>query len=260
MGGAADAIEKAKRVAFGLSPWFDAIILADEARLHLARGDIAAASRWAQTNEAMLNGELVLSYCSIYLVLARALIALDRLDDALSFLARLLTMAESAGARWHVIQVLILQAAAWQAHGKPNQALTALSRAVELAEPEGMVRAFVDGGEPVRWLLQRMMAEYGRTKEYLGKLLAAFGPEPETIQGKGLHPSPSTLQPLMEPLSERERQVLRLLAGDLTSAEIADVLFISANTVRSHVKSIYGKLNVHQRSAALERAKELGLV
>jgi LuxR family maltose regulon positive regulatory protein len=97
-------------------------------------------------------------------------------------------------------------------------------------------------------------------KSYTDKLLAAFRSEPETTQGKGLHPSSFIPHPLIEPLSERELEVLRLLGSNLSSVEMADVLVISANTVRSHIKSIYGKLNVHHRDAALERAKELGLL
>jgi LuxR family maltose regulon positive regulatory protein len=266
LGGAADAIEKAKRVAQGLSPWFDAIVLANEAHLNLAGGDIAAASRWAQANEAMLNGELVLSYCSIYLVLARTLAALGKLDDALHFLARLLTMVEAAGARLYIVQILVLQAVVWRVQGKLDKALRALGRALELAEPEGLVRAFVDSGEPVRLLI----AKYGlritdrNLKSYTEKLLAAFGNAPASGQAHTEIPHPLKREipksEIIEPLSERELEVLRLLVSDLSSTEIADVLFISANTVRSHIKNIYGKLNVHQRDAALERAKELGLL
>ena len=273
--GAAEAIEKAKRVAHGLSPWFDALVLADEAHLNLARGDIAAASRWAQANEAMLNGELALSYCSTYLVLARTLVALGKLDDALRFLARLLSMAEAAGAKLYIVRILVLQAVVWQAQGKLDQALTALGRAIELAEPEGLVRAFVDSGEPVRVLI----AEYGHLrlravqvlritnhnlKSYTDKLLAAFGSGPPSGQARTEIPHPSKGEipksEIIEPLSDRELEVLRLLGSHLSSTEIAEVLVISANTVRSHIKSIYGKLNVHHRHAALERAKELGLL
>jgi len=266
MDGAAEAIEKAKRVAHGLSPWFDALVSADEAHLNLARGDIAAASRWAQANEAMLNGELVLSYCSTYLVLARTLVALNRMDDALRFLARLLSLAEAAGARLYIVRILVLQAVVWQAQGKRDQALTALGRALELAEPESLVRAFVDSGEPVRLLI----ADYGlritdhNLKSYTDKLLAAFGNAPSSGQARTEIPHPLKRgipkSEIVEPLSERELEVLRLLGSNLSSVEMADVLVISANTVRSHIKSIYGKLNVHHRDAALERAKELGLL
>jgi len=270
LNGAADAIEKAKRVAQGLSPWFDALVLADKAHLHLARGEIAAASRWAQANESMLNGELVLSYCPVYLVLARTLIALNKLDEALRFLVRLLKMAEGAGARLYIVRILVLQAVVWQALGKRDKALTALSRAIELGEPAGMVRSFVDEGEAARVLIADLRWQigkqergiYGESRDsllaYIDKLLGEFhkpGPVPSP-PSEIRHPTSD----IIEPLSERERQVLRLLGRGLSSTEIADELVISANTVRSHIKSIYGKLNVHQRTAALERAKELGLL
>ena len=268
LNGAADAIEKAKRVAQGLSPWFDAIVLADETSLHLARGEIAAASRWAQANESILDGELVLSYCSVYFVLAKTLVAMNKLDEALRFLARLLKMAEAAGARLYIVRILVLQAVVLQTQGQPDAALAALSRAFELAEPAGMVRAFVDEGEPVRrlmadlrWRIAKQERDTGKAPDlmlaYLDKLLSEFH-EPDHV----LPQSEIRLQKseIVESLSERELEVLRLLSRRLSSTEIADALVISANTVRSHIKSIYGKLNVHERADALERAKDLGLL
>jgi LuxR family maltose regulon positive regulatory protein len=123
---------------------------------------------------------------------------------------------------------------------------------LSLAEPEGYVRIFVDEGEPMAELL-RHAASRGIAPTYVAKLLAAFEVE-------GLAVSPSNLQPLIEPLSERELEVLRLLTTHLSSTEIADELVISVNTVRSHIKSIYSKLNVHSRMDAVQRAKELELL
>jgi len=103
-----------------------------------------------------------------------------------------------------------------------------------------------------------------RLKSYTDKLLAAFGNAPLSSQARTEIPHPLKSEipqsEIIEPLSERELEVLRLLGSNLSSVEMADVLVISANTVRSHIKSIYGKLNVHHRDAALERAKELGLM
>jgi LuxR family maltose regulon positive regulatory protein len=258
--GAAEAIEKAKHVAQGLSPWFDAIVSAHAARLHLARGEIAAASRWAEANKAALTGPLELSYFSTYLVLAQALVALGRMDEALGFLARLIKVAEAAGAGWHVVRLLVLQAAGLQAQGRREAAREALSRALKLGEPEALVRSFVDGGETIRLLISELGLRMTDIKlcAYADKLLAAFGADSSSHQPPTEIKNPQS--EIVEPLSERELQVLRLLGQDLSSTEIADALIISANTVRSHIKSIYGKLDVHDRTAALDLAHELGLL
>jgi LuxR family maltose regulon positive regulatory protein len=152
----------------------------------------------------------------------------------------------------YVIEILALQALALQRQGDILPAVTALERALSLAKPEGYVRIFVDEGEPMAELL-RHAAYRGIAPTYVAKLLAAFELE-------GLAVSPSNLQPLIEPLSERELEVLRLLTTHLSSTEIADELVISVNTVRSHIKSIYSKLNVHSRMDAVQRARELELL
>ena len=143
-------------------------------------------------------------------------------------------------------------------------ALQSLARAIELAEPGGYIRVFVDEGTPMRLLIldfrlrieKQARVEARKLKGYADRLLSAFpqaGPTPKST----IRDLQSTI---LEPLSERELEVLRLLATDLSSTDIAQQLVVSTNTVRSHIKSIYGKLNVHQRHAALERAKELGLL
>jgi LuxR family maltose regulon positive regulatory protein len=143
---------------------------------------------------------------------------------------------------------MILQALALQACGDGERALAALGRALTLAEPGGYVRIFTDEGVPMGELLLKAIAS-GVVASYASELLAAL--EEETKP-----PSSS----LIEPLSERELEVLRLLTTSLSSTEIAQELFISVNTVRSHIKSIYGKLNVHRRRDAVQRARELGLL
>jgi LuxR family maltose regulon positive regulatory protein len=142
-----------------------------------------------------------------------------------------------------------------QALGEGDQALVALERALSLAEPEGYVRAFIGESAPMGELLRRAAAR-GIRLDYVGKLLAAL--ESETADEQ----QASRLAPLslVEPLSGRELEVLRLLTTHLSSTQIAQELVISVSTVRSHVKNIYGKLNVHTRADAVRRAKELGLL
>lgn len=129
----------------------------------------------------------------------------------------------------------------------PDEALVFLAEALTLAEPEGYVRTFVDLGEPMAALLQEATAR-GMATEYVRKLLAASAP---------LHPSPSAL---IETLSERELDVLRLLAEGQTNQEIAQALCVSVNTVKTHLKNVYGKLGVNTRREAAAKARKLGLL
>jgi LuxR family maltose regulon positive regulatory protein len=258
--GALNAIQVAKQVASEVSPWFVVYTEAYEARLWLAQGDVAAASHWAQESGLSIDDELSFQYERLYRTLARVLIAQGRFDEALGLLAQLLEVVEAAEAMGSGIEILVLQAVALQAQGEVDQALTALERALSLAEPEGYVRAFIDEGAPMGKLLQQAIAD-GIAVDYAGKLLISL--EAETrgeLQIEQPYPAPLVAQPLVDPLSEREREVLRLLTTHLSGPEIAQELIISVSTLRSHTKSIYSKLNVHSRSDAVERARELNLI
>jgi len=198
MDGALDAAQKARQVAHGVSPWFDAHAAALEARLWLAQGNpstgfprlrsgqagqaVAAAYRWAsQESRLSVDDEPGFQYEFAYLTLARVRIAQgkgdpDRLDEALGLLTRLLKVAEAAGAMGYVIEILILQAMALQAQGKMGQALTALERAFSLAKPEGYVRIFIDEGASMGKLL-RQAAARGIELDYVSALLTALESE-----------------------------------------------------------------------------------
>jgi LuxR family maltose regulon positive regulatory protein len=189
--------------------------------------------------------------------LARVLIARYRservegsIDEAMGLLERLLKAAEEGGRMGSAIEILVLQALAHEAQGDIPHALVPLERALALAEPEGYVRIFVDEGPPMAALL-REAAKQRIAPDYVGRLLAAFG------GAGGKRPA---AQPLIEPLSERELQVLELLGTELSGPEIARELVVSLNTMRTHTKSIYSKLGVNSRRAAVRRAEELGLL
>jgi LuxR family maltose regulon positive regulatory protein len=256
--GARRAIEKARQAASGLSPWFGAHMAAHQARLWLAQGNLTAASHWAQ--ESGLSAGDKPNYQSMdgYSALARVLIAQGRLDEASGLLTRLAEMTEAAGAMSYLIETLVLQALTLQAQRKDDQALAALERALTLAEPEGYVRTFIDEGPQMGRLLRRAVVQ-GITVDYAGKLLAALEKE-ATKAAAPLAVFGVAPPPLLEPLSPRETEVLRLLTTHLSHAEMAEELVVSVNTVRSHVKNIYGKLGVHSRMEAVERARELGLL
>jgi LuxR family maltose regulon positive regulatory protein len=232
-------------------------------RLWLYEGNLEAAVRWAQTSGLSVDGELSYHHDLHHINLARVLVAQGLqqpsgtyLDEALDLLARLLVAAEKVGWIHKEIKILILQALALKAGGDSEEALTALARALTLAEPGGYVRTFIDEGIPMGKMLRQAVAK-GIAVGYAGKLLAAV--EEETAdKPRGIKPTYSPA--LIEPLTKRELEVLRLLTTHLPSTEIARELVISTNTVRSHIKRIYSKLNVHSRRDAIRRAEELGLL
>ncbi|MCX6050321.1 MAG: tetratricopeptide repeat protein [Chloroflexi bacterium] len=243
-----------------------------KARVWVAQGRLSEALRWAQEQGLSVDDELSFLREFEHITLARVLIAQHQRDQtdgsihaAMKLLARLLPAAEAGGRTGSVLEILVLQALAHEAQGNLPFALAPLKRALTLAEPEGYVRLFVDEGLPMARLLaaaaQGMLADRIRSG-YIKKLLAAF--EDATMDG-GPTPEPSpasfVLRPasLVEPLSDRELEVLKLLGTELNGPEIARRLMVSLNTMRTHTKNIYNKLGVNDRRAATRRAEELGL-
>lgn len=228
-----------------------------KARVWIAQGRLDEAFAWAR--ERGLSADDDLSYLREFehITLAKALIAhyqRDRaersIDEAMGLLERLLHAAEEGERMGSVIEILLVQALALQAQGEGAAALTPLARALTLAEPEGYIRIFVDEGPPMATLL-RAAAKDGVAPDYVRRLQMALG-EP--------HGETPVNQRLIEPLSERELDVLRLLATELSGPEIARELIVSLNTMRTHTKNIYSKLGVNNRRSAVRRAEELGLL
>ncbi|MBN1136192.1 MAG: hypothetical protein JXM73_06385, partial [Anaerolineae bacterium] len=185
------------------------------------------------------------------LILARLMIGQGQPQDGLAILERLLPRMEREGRWGSAIEGHILTALALQAAGDTPQAAAALEQALSLAEPEGYVRIFADEGAPLADLL-RQAAARGAAPEYVGRLLAAIragerGPAPD-IPG------------LVEPLADREIEVLRLIAAGLSNQEIAEELVVAVSTVKWHINNLYGKLGVSSRTQAIARARELELL
>ncbi|MEI6778121.1 MAG: LuxR C-terminal-related transcriptional regulator [Chloroflexales bacterium] len=236
-------------------------ITARKARVWVTQGRLGEALGWARDQGLSVDDEISYLREFEHITLARLLLARaidDRADSAISeavgLLGRLLHAAEAGERTGSVIEILLLLSLAQQARGDTPAALVPLSRALALAEPEGYVRLFVDEGPPMAALLGRMKDEGGKMKEYVARLLAAFGTQ------EAVHPSSFIPHPLIEPLSQRELALLRLLKTELSGPEIARELVIALSTVRTYTKSIYSKLNVNTRRAAVKRAEALGLI
>jgi LuxR family maltose regulon positive regulatory protein len=251
---ALDLLEEAERVYVGdFSPNVRPVA-ATIARMWVRQGRTAAALAWAR-NEG-LGVEDDLSYLREYehVTLARALLGQHQVDGSVAratlLLDRLLDAADDGHRTGSVIEILVLGSLAHKLRSDVPAALVALARALAVAEPEGYSRIFLDEGAPMTALL-RVAAEQGIATAYVERLLSAARTRAE------VRPS---AQGLIDPLSERELDVLRLLGSELAGPEIAGELVVSLHTVRTHSKNIYAKLGVNSRRAAVRRGEELGLM
>jgi LuxR family transcriptional regulator, maltose regulon positive regulatory protein len=218
------------------------------ARLWIRRGELNLAHAWALERQLSADGELAYIREYEHVTFARLLLARQSTVAAVGLLERLLVAAEEGGRGAVVLEVLVLQALAQQASGALPAALAVLDRAVTLAEPEGFVRLFADEGQPMATLL-KALAKQSIASEYARRVLGAM-----------MDNRPGGQQGLIEPLSERELDVLRLLGTDLDGPDIARELFVSLNTMRTHTKNIYTKLGVTNRRAAVRQAQLLKLL
>ncbi|MEV6493026.1 LuxR C-terminal-related transcriptional regulator, partial [Actinoplanes sp. NPDC051633] len=257
LGGALDLLDEAERLYVG--DFFPNVrpVPAVRARVWIAQGRLDDALGWARERGLSVGDDLSYLREFEHVTLARALLgrngierAQRSLDEVTSFLDRLLHAAEDGDRTGSVIEILVLEALAHQIRGDIPAALRPLDRALALAEPEGYVRIFVDERAPMATLLTAA-AKRGIAPDYARRLLTAFGPTDDRT---------SAADGLVEPLSARERDVLRLLATDLSGPEIARELVVSLNTVRTHTNRIFAKLGVNNRRAAVRRAGELDLL
>jgi len=219
---------------------------------YLARGDIPAAARLVTESglpiaSPMDVGSIALHRLPEYGLAARVWIAQGHSDRALSLLEATVAAATAKRNMVQMLEATLLQAAAHRQQRNISQALQSLARALDLAEPEGYVQPFLSAGEPVEKLLRQAVAQDIRTA-YAQKVLSAFrSPARERAS-------------MVEPLTERERQILRLLAVGLSSTEIAGELVIAVSTVRSYIKVLYRKLDVHGRDQAIDKGRHMGLI
>ncbi len=232
-------------------------VAALKARIWIRQGKLSEALAWVREQGLSADDEVDYLHEFAHIVLARLLIAQYQhgqadggILEATGLLERLLQAAEASGRIGSVIEILILQALAHEALHDNSRALVFLERALTLAEPEGYVRLFVDEGAPMDGLL-REAAKRAIAPNYVSQLRAAFGHAEARMP---------VAQLLLEPLSERELEILKLLSTDLSGPEIARELMVSLSTVRTHTQNIYTKLGVNTRRSALRRAEELNLL
>ncbi len=255
--GALDLLDEAERLYVG--DFFPNVrpVPALRARAWVAQGRIGDALGWAREQHLSAGDDLSYLREFEHITLARVLLARQAeeragpsVHEAARLLERLRPAAEAGGRTGRVIEILVLQALAYQARRDLPAALACLDRAVTLAEPEGYVRVFADEGPAMASLLTAA-AKQGTARNYVRRLLAAAVGETGPGRPAG--------QALIDPLSERELDVLRLLGTELDGPAIARELSVSLNTVRTHTKNIYAKLAVTSRRAAVRRAAELDL-
>jgi len=264
--GALQLIEEAGRTGPGpdsgglLNP-----VPARRARLLLALGDAEAAARWAEERGLGADDEPDYPREREYLVLARVLLARGRPAPAQVLLDRMLAAAAAQGRTGSIIEIQALQALALAAIGDEDAAVNALTRSLTLACPQGYVRVFADEGPPMAALLRRLIAaqkaEQAATRDVplgcLSQLMRACGDHDEQGASRG---TATAVPGLVEQLTARELEILVLLASGTSNQRIAGHLVVSLDTVKKHVSHLLGKLGAANRTEAVNRARQLGLI
>ena len=226
-------------------------VTAFQVRLWLAQGNLEAATRWAEESGISLADEFSYLREAEYFTLGRVYLAIENHDEVLKLTDWLQNAAEAASRIGNLIEALVLRALAFQAKNDFSPALLSLEQALTLAQPDEYIRIFVNEGALMAELLRRAGSQ-GIAPQFVSRLLSEFD---QTSAGPDV-----AVQPLIEPLSQRELEVLQLLAAGLSNSAIADTCVITVGTVKAHTNSIYRKLNVNSRTQAAARARALGLL
>ena len=264
--GALDLLDEAEKLYMGdFSPNVRPIS-ALKARVWIKQGEFEKAIGWAHERKLSIEEEPSylrefeqITFARILLSQYRSDHSISLLHDVMGLLDRLLKAAEEGGRIGSVIEILTLQALAHQMNEEIPAALPSLERALKLAEPEGYMRIFIDEGSSMTELIREIDTR-GILPNYTHKLLSAFEFEDQGLDEETAPSAAPASTSLIEPLSQRELDILRLFKTELSGPEIARELVIALSTVRTHTKSIYSKLNVNDRRAAVKRAAELNLI
>jgi LuxR family transcriptional regulator, maltose regulon positive regulatory protein len=261
--GAAATVDKAAQLIHTAGVFSEARAAIDAAQVHqwLLKGDKPAVNRWLAIQKQDLGPHDPYRYEDelTRITLARVFIAQSKYEEAIALLTCLEEGAGSGGRQGRLLEILILKALAMQGLGETTQAEMLLTGCLTLAEPGGYTRIFLDEGRPMQFLLARWLAhaEPSSLQDYAVQLLAQFIAEPHGLTEAQEKISPVTN--LIEPLSQRELEVLRLMALGKTNPEIARQLVVAPGTVKAHAASIYRKLDAANRTEAVARARQVGI-
>jgi LuxR family maltose regulon positive regulatory protein len=261
---AEDAIEKAAQLIQTCGVFSEArsTIETTQVKIWLAHGNWLAVDRWMSTLEQRFGSANHFRYEDelIHVVQARVFIAQNKLEEGIRLLSCLEDSAQSGGRMGRLIEITILKALALQAAGDPMQADITLTKSLTLAEPGGYTRIFLDEGRPMQLLLAQWLAHVssGSLQNYAIQILSQFDSKITTIGG--LQEKASTSGILIDPLSPRELEVLHLMGIGKTNPEIAQQLIVARGTIKAHTASIYRKLDVNNRTEAVARARQLGIL
>lgn len=234
-----------------IPPWLCSQIKAVKARVLLMQGHKDKLLKWIGDHGLKVDWEYTVLREPENIMHARILLNQDRLDDALEVTDRLLEVQEKDSRVLNQIETLIIKSSILSKMQRKTDSSNTLVQALTLAQPGGYLRVFVDEGPPLAMLIETI-DDFGKksVKEFTKKLLVEFKTRKQVIYPGNL----------IEPLSDRELEVLRLLSAGLSNKTITEELFISSNTVKTHLKNIYSKLSVHSRSEAIIKAQELDLL
>jgi LuxR family maltose regulon positive regulatory protein len=243
--------------------------IASRSRLQAELGTIDEAAEWYKIQDIGKDEAIGYGVMNKTIQLARVQIALSNLNEALDLLSRIVHSAESTKSTYWLIEAYLLQAIVWHKKGESDQAKRLIEKALQMAIPEGYIRLFLDEGEPSRLLLsdyekqleKRLRSNRSKNlehiKKYTSKLLAVFSKARIAAPQSTIH---HRQYGLIDPLSERELEVLRQVAMGKSNQQIADTLFITSGTVKKHLNNIFGKLSVQSRMQCVVRARELNLL
>jgi LuxR family maltose regulon positive regulatory protein len=221
------------------------------AQVWLSQGRLDAVARWCKLARLPLEGSLAVGREAEYLVLARYFLVVQQFSDALALLAHLWEEAAMGRRVSVMVEIRILQALTLHARNDVGEALNALKHGVELAEKTGIVRLFIDGGLPICEMLKKLATDTHSTS-HVHRLL---GHVVNAMPADGV--APATIN--VPELSKKEQRVLQCLAQGMSNQKIAEALFVSPNTIKTHMRNIYSKLGVNNRLQAVDQLRKLGM-